>query len=233
LSKNANLICKQDADQKKKLGEKNDVIKTKKPTTRVAGTNVVQARQRMRGRMAVKRSLKEEGKESGKTVNYRFREFRKGGKKHFLLVKKKEASPEQPVEEIFTEWKTNLEPIGETSNRRPRVRKLSHRALRKAALKEAATSSPAVSMPLLYADVVKKNLKNGGFTPMEDIFEAWRDYLQELDDLLSEDLSAPVSPEPNVQVNPIESAVVKIKNSVIEMKRKNEAKKNARLEKVN
>lgn len=224
-------LDQQDADQKKKVAEKNDVIKTKKPTTRVSGTNVVQARQRMRGRMAVKRCQKEEGKEAGKTVNYRFREFKKGGKKHFILVKKRDSCPEQPVEEIFTEWRANLEPIGETPNRRPRVRKLSHRAQRKATLKEAALASPVVSMPLLYADVVKKNLKNGGFTPMEDIFEAWRDYLQELDDLLSEDLSAPVSPEPNVYVNPIESAVVKIKNSVIEMKRKNEAKKNARLEK--
>ena len=34
-----------------------------------------------------------------------------------------------------------------------------------------------------YSDIVKKNLK----LPMEDIFEAWRDYLQELDDILSDE----------------------------------------------
>ena len=34
-----------------------------------------------------------------------------------------------------------------------------------------------------YSDIVKKNLK----LPMEDIFEAWRDYLQELDDIISDD----------------------------------------------
>ena len=37
--------------------------------------------------------------------------------------------------------------------------------------------------PMSYSDIVKKNLK----LPMEDIFEAWRDYLQELDDIISDD----------------------------------------------
>jgi hypothetical protein len=67
---------------------------------------------------------------------------------------------------------------------------------------------------------------------MEDIFEAWRDYLQELDDLLNEDLSVPTSPEP-ISMNPIESAVVKIKNSVVEMKRQKEQRARNRLEQVN
>ena len=40
--------------------------------------------------------------------------------------------------------------------------------------------------PLLYAEVLKKNLKfRPNNAPVEDIFEAWKDYLQELDDLLS------------------------------------------------
>ena len=59
-----------------------------------------------------------------------------------------------------------------------------------------------------------------------------RDYLQELDDLLNEDLSAPTSPEPT-PTNPIESAVVKIKNSVVELKRQKEERARNRLEKVN
>ena len=40
--------------------------------------------------------------------------------------------------------------------------------------------------PMLYSDMLKKNLKfRPNNAPVEDIFEAWRDYLQELDDLLS------------------------------------------------
>ena len=41
----------------------------------------------------------------------------------------------------------------------------------------------------MYSDVLKKNLKfRPNNAPVEDIFEAWRDYLQELDDLLSSSL---------------------------------------------
>ena len=58
-----------------------------------------------------------------------------------------------------------------------------------------------------------------GINSMEDIFEAWRDYLQEVDDVLKDDLSVPSSPEP-VQIRHVEAAVEKIKNSVMEMKRK-------------
>ena len=37
-----------------------------------------------------------------------------------------------------------------------------------------------------YADILKKGLKfRPNNAPVEDIFEAWRDYLQELDDLLT------------------------------------------------
>ena len=162
--------------------------------TRLTGTNVVQARHRMRGRMAVKRGQKDESKE--KVGNYRLREVKRGGKKQFLLIKKREVV-QPPIEDIFTDWKANLDQEKNPGSRirKPRVRKLSHRALRKAELKEEAASRP--SMPLLYADVVKRNLKLApGFTPIEDIFEAWRDYLQELDSILNEDLSIPSSPEP-------------------------------------
>ena len=44
---------------------------------------------------------------------------------------------------------------------------------------------------MLYSDALKKNLKyRPDNAPVEDIFEAWRDYLQELDDLLSSSLSS-------------------------------------------
>ena len=61
------------------------------------------------------------------------------------------------------------------------------------------------SAPLSYSDVLKKNLKMTASMPTEDIFEAWRDYLQELDSLLSEDLSIPSSPEP-AQDRPVEKS---------------------------
>lgn len=206
---------------------------TKKTSSRLIGTNVVQARQRMRGRMASKRGLKDEVSKE-KLGNYRLREVKKGGKKQFLLIKKRE-NCQPAVEEIFTEWKSNLENKKSHPNRQPRVRKMSHRAQRKAQLREAelaASTIPVSNQPLLYSDVLKKNLNLSGITPMEDIFEAWRDYLQELDDLLNEDLSVPTSPEP-ISMNPIESAVVKIKNSVVEMKRQKEQRARNRLEQVN
>jgi hypothetical protein len=56
--------------------------------------------------MAAKRAQKDEVKE--KAVNYRLREVKRGGKKQFLLIKKREAPAAAPVEEIFTEWKANL-----------------------------------------------------------------------------------------------------------------------------
>lgn len=62
-----------------------------------------------------------------------------------------------------------------------RNRKLSNRALRKELLREIDEEEK--KRPVSYADALKKNLK----APMEDIFEAWRDYLQELDEILSND----------------------------------------------
>ena len=48
--------------------------------------------------------------------------------------------------------------------------------------------------PLRYADILKKGLKfRPNNAPVEDIFEAWRDYLQELDDLLTTPSSSTVS----------------------------------------
>ena len=48
--------------------------------------------------------------------------------------------------------------------------------------------------PLRYADILKKGLKfRPNNAPVEDIFEAWRDYLQELDDLLTTPSSSAAS----------------------------------------
>ena len=210
----------QDADERKV--EKREIMTKKIKCSRVSGTNLVQARQRMLARKVAKRMSQKDEAKDAKSTSYKLREFKKGGKKHYILVKKQETC-QPPVEEIFTEWKENLE----TVHRKPRVRKLSHRAQRKALLKEVAaltSTSTTVKQPLLYADVVKKNLNLAGINSMEDIFEAWRDYLQEVDDVLKDDLSLPSSPEP-VQTRHVEAAVEKIKNSVMEMKRKQAHKK--------
>ena len=186
----------QDQEEKKKIL----MAVTKKPN-KLIGTNAVMAQQRMRCRIVVKRGQKDDVKD--KTGSYRLKEIKRGGKKQFLLIRKREVV-QPPVEEIFTEWKSNLEQekLTKVVNRKPRVRKLSHRAQRKAVLKEADSVKSA---PLSYSDVLKKNLKMTASMPTEDIFEAWRDYLQELDSLLSEDLSIPSSPEP-AQDRPVEKS---------------------------
>ncbi len=79
--------------------------------------------------------------------------------------------------------------------------------------------------------MLKKGLKNTA-APVEDIFEAWRDYLQELDDLLScpETTSFAKDAEPedifkswrknNIDCGQptVKSATMKVKNSIITLK---------------
>jgi len=117
--------------------------------------------------------------------SFRMKHYNKNGKEHYLIVKKAESTEKVEVEDIFEDWRANtLDDINDRKRQRtPRVRKLSHKAQRKEMLREDSTPAEG---PLLYAEVLKKNLKfrpNNG--PVEDIFEAWKDYLQELDDLLS------------------------------------------------
>ena len=117
------------------------------------------------------------------------KEFQKAGENRFLVVKKKPVLPKitMDAEDIFKDWRSNLEDIFEQRQkaalaaRGNRKRKLSNRALRKELLREIDEEEK--KRPVSYADALKKNLK----APMEDIFEAWRDYLQELDEILSND----------------------------------------------
>lgn len=117
------------------------------------------------------------------------KEFTKNGQEHYLLVKNKLSKPQEAmeVEDIFRDWRSNLVDIFEQRRlaalaaRKNRKRKLSNRALRKELLREIDEAEK--KKPMSYSDILKKNLK----VPMEDIFEAWRDYLQELDEILSND----------------------------------------------
>jgi len=164
-------------DFKIKFYNTKDKIK-KTSGARLDETNVVKAQTRM-----LERKFKKE--------EHLLKQFKKNGQDRFLIIKKKmsnddNVSNEQPAD-IFKDWKYNLDSEFEQRKkaaiaaRKTTNRKLSNRALRKELLK--AIDEDDKKRPMSYSDIVKKNLK----LPMEDIFEAWRDYLQELDDILSDE----------------------------------------------
>merc|ERR1711971_337982 len=146
--------------------------------SRVEGTNVVMAQRRMLERKMAKKAL------STESTKHVLREFQKDGKDHYLIVKKKTVT-HPDMEEILSDWNQNLDDASHQQRkqaaivaRKTRTRKLSNRALRKSLVKENEKKKP-----VSYSDALKKNLK----APMEDVFEAWRDYLQELDDIVRND----------------------------------------------
>jgi hypothetical protein len=146
---------------------------------RLDQTNAIKAQTRM-----LERKFKKE--------EHLLKQFKKNGQDRFLIIKKKmsndddKVSNEQPAD-YFKDWKYNLDSEFEQRKkaaiaaRKTTTRKLSNRALRKELIK--AIDEDDKKRPMSYSDTVKKNLK----LPMEDIFEAWRDYLQELDDIISDD----------------------------------------------
>ena len=137
--------------------------------SRIENTNAVRAQSRM-----LERKFKKE--------EFMLKQFKKNGKDRFLVIKKKpsENNATLETEDIFKDWRFNLEDVFEQRRqaaikaRKTRTRKLSNRALRKELIKEI--NKDEKNKPMSYSDIVKKNIK----APMEDIFEAWRDYLQEL-----------------------------------------------------
>jgi len=148
--------------------------------SRVEGTNAVMAQKRMLERKMNKKAATESAK-------HVLKQFKKDGQEHFLVIKKKNEIGLPAVEDIFADWKPNLVDAHEQRKqaaihaRKHRTRKISNRALRKELVKEIEEAEN--KKPMSYSDVLKKNLK----APMEDIFEAWRDYLQELDEIVRND----------------------------------------------
>jgi hypothetical protein len=142
---------------------------------RLDETNAVKAQTRM-----LERKFKKE--------EHLLKQFKKNGQDRFLIIKKKMSNDDnEQSADIFKDWKYNLDSEFEQRKkaaiaaRKTTTRKLSNRALRKELLK--AIDKDDKQRPMSYSDIVKKNLK----LPIEDIFEAWRDYLQELDDIISDD----------------------------------------------
>jgi len=133
-----------------------------------------------RGKMVERRSRKKKRGDATITnqgFTYRLRQYSVNGEEHYLIVKKRIPSNEE-VEDIFEEWNHNL--TIKKPKRIPRVRKLSHRAQRKEYLKENSYPMPKIG-PITYADALKKNLKyRPNYIPAEDVFEVWRDTLDDL-----------------------------------------------------
>lgn len=156
--------------------------------------NRLSAQRKMLQRKVNRKVVGIKGKQEKKPeVKYSFRmkHYNKDGKDHYLIVKKADPIEKVEVEDIFADWRcTALDTVDDRKRQRtPRVRKLSHRAQRKEMLREDSTSES--DGPVLYSDILKKGLRfRPNNAPVEDIFEAWRDYLQELDDLLSSEPSS-------------------------------------------
>ena len=114
--------------------------------------------------------------------HYHMKEFEKNGEKHYLLVKNKPKNSVDDVEDIFSDWNQNLNVIKRPRNITPRVRKLTHRGERKELLKSVEKQEPFG--PLTYSQMLKKGLKLPTDQELvEDIFQNWRLFLNELTDI--------------------------------------------------
>ncbi len=120
---------------------------------------------------------------------FQLKEFQtRSGEKHFLVVKSKmaaaapSAAHNKDVEDIFADWRVNLQ--RRRAQRRPRHRKLSHRAERRQILNAAKSASG--QQQLTYAEIARRNLKRVEQPSVEEIFSAWTANLQELNALLIE-----------------------------------------------
>jgi hypothetical protein len=120
---------------------------------------------------------------------FQLKEFQtRSGEKHFLVVKSKMAAAapaaahNRDVEDIFADWRVNLQ--RRRAQRRPRHRKLSHRAERRQIINAAKSASG--HQQLTYAEIARRNLKRVEQPSVEEIFSAWTANLQELNALLVE-----------------------------------------------
>ena len=107
---------------------------------------------------------------------------KKGESKYLIVRNKVKNNDEENSEDILSDWLSTTE--GRNKTRKPRTHKISHRSMRKEIIKKAEDE---MNGPLTYSDMLKKNLKlKKTFDPVEDIFEAFRDYLKELDGYVEE-----------------------------------------------
>jgi len=106
-------------------------------------------------------------KERRERNKYVLKEIEIDGEKRCFLIKKKEKVHEDAAD-IFNDWKNNLM---KKRQRKPRTRKLSHRAQRKQMIKSSLSGPP--TEPKTYAEALKQNLKIVEHPAVEDIFPSF------------------------------------------------------------
>jgi len=145
----------------KKMEEKKRLLKEKK-----------EGKPTRRGRDSSKKM--KERKEIRKYKQFLMREIVKKGETHYYLMKKEVKEPDMTeVEDIFADWKQNLE-TRKRKTVKPRVRKISHRAERKEMLKEVKSELEKTQGPLTYSQMLRKNLKIPVEGPaVEEMFGPW------------------------------------------------------------
>jgi len=127
-----------------------------------------------------------ERKEQKQRKQYDLKEYETNGQKHYLVVRKEAKNTTDDVEDIFADWKKNFAAIKRPRSLKPRVRKISHRQERKELLKQAEETKVEMG-PLTYSQMLKKGLRLPKEQDMvEDIFQNWRLFLEELTDIVAE-----------------------------------------------
>ena len=134
-----------------------------------------------------------ERKEQKQRHNYALKEYVSNGEKHFLVVKKKTEDKDE-VEDIFADWNKNLSIIKRPRAIRPRVRKISHRQERKSLLH--AEEAKIEEGPFTYAQTLRKGLRlPAEQEKVEDIFQSWRMFLDELTGMVNGETKEPEADE--------------------------------------
>ena len=152
-----------------------------KSTRRLTHLNIAQQKMFERRQERMRKSNEQVVAEKSNSGKYSLLQVSKDGKDRFFIVKKREktANDGEGAEEIFAEWHKSLNVPSSiiTLNRQNQkvAKRMSQRFKRRQILNEAKQENGKA--PLLYADMVKKNLKRT--IEAEDIFESWMDNLQE------------------------------------------------------
>ena len=119
----------------------NKVLKMKMKENR-RDTNTFAAQRKMLQRKVNKRGVAVKTNKRARNepmYSYRMKHYNKDGKDHYLIVRKAEPAEKLEAEDIFEDWRgIAMDDHDDRKRQRtPRVRKLSHKAQRKAMLKEA------------------------------------------------------------------------------------------------
>ena len=164
-----------------------DSLMTIKSTKSLTHLNVAPKKMVERRQDRLRRSKVQVTAEMSHSGKYRLLQVKKDGKERFFIVKGKERreGKGEEAEEIFAEWHKNLNAPSNVvtlkGKKKKSTIKMSQRHKRRLILQDAGTENDKKTM--LYADMVKKNLKCVGNNDIEveDIFESWAENLQEKD----------------------------------------------------